>query len=75
MKVRATNAYQRLNIPDQELNRIPLEGEEWEVTEERYKILSDPQKNGFNEIFVREVKEKKVETAVKKEPKKRNAKK
>ncbi len=74
MKVRATKAYQELNIPDKELNRIPLEGEEWEIAEERYKLLSDPTKNGFNRVFVREVKEKKVEKAVK-EVKKRNAKK
>lgn len=62
MKVKATNKYKQLNLQDNELGRIPEAGEEWEVTEERYKVLTET--NKFNTIFVEKVKEKK-ETAKK----------
>lgn len=75
MKVRATNEYQKGQIPDNELGFVPVEGYEWEVDEARYEILSNPDKNGFKKVFVKKVGEKKVEKAVKAEPKKRNAKK
>lgn len=76
MKVRATNEYQKGQIPDNELGFVPVEGYEWEVDEARYEILSNPDKNGFKKVFVKKVvEEKKVEKAVKAEPKKRNAKK
>lgn len=75
MKVRATNEYQKGQIPDNELGFVPVEGYEWEVDEARYEILSNPNKNGFKKVFVKKVVEKKVEKAVKAEPKKRNAKK
>lgn len=65
MKVRATKAYQELNLTDKELGIVPLEGQEWEVTEERYKVLAGD--NGFKRVFATEVKEKPVkETATKK---------
>lgn len=57
MKVKATNKYKELNIQDNELGRIPEAGEEWEVTEERYKVLTET--NKFNTVFVEKVKDKK----------------
>lgn len=62
MKVRATDKYEKLNIKDNELGRIPKQGEEFEVSEERFKVLT--QTNKFNVAFVEKVEE--VETAVKK---------
>lgn len=62
MKVRATDKYEKLNIKDNELDRIPKQGEEFEISEERFKVLT--QTNKFNVVFVEKVEE--VETAVKK---------
>lgn len=62
MKVRATDKYEKLNIKDNELDRIPKQGEEFEISEERFKVLT--QTNKFNIVFVEKVEE--VETAVKK---------
>lgn len=62
MKVRATDKYEKLNIKDNELGRIPKQGEEFEVSEERFKVLTET--NKFNVAFVEQVEE--VETAVKK---------
>lgn len=71
MLVRATNKYEKLKLEDKELKRIPKEGEEWEVTEERYEVLT--KKNKYNEVFVEKVgvietsnRKAKKETAVKK---------
>lgn len=65
MLVQATDKYEKLNLKDNELGRIPKEGEKFEVSEERYKILTET--NKFNEVFVEKVKEaEKVETATKK---------
>lgn len=65
MLVKATNKYKELNLKDNELGRIPEAGEQWEVTEERYKVLT--QTNKFNAVFVEKVEEaKEVETAIKK---------
>lgn len=65
MLVKATNKYKQLNLKDNELGRIPEEGETFEVTEERYKVLT--QTNKFNAIFVEKVEEvKEIETATKK---------
>ena len=66
MKVRATDKYEKLNLTDKELNRIPKKGEEFEVTKERFEVLTKV--NSYNVAFVEEVKEKtiKVETATKK---------
>lgn len=64
MKVRATNKYEELNVTDKILGRIPKEGEEFEVSEERYKELTET--NKFNTVFVEKVEEaKKIETATK----------
>ena len=62
MRVKATDKYEKLNKQDKELNRIPKAGEEWEVSEERYKVLT--QTNQYNVVFVEKVEE--VEVAVKK---------
>ena len=64
MKVRATDKYEKLNLQDNELKRMPKEGEEWEVSEERYKVLT--QTNKYNTVFVEKVEEaKEIETATK----------
>lgn len=68
MKVKATNKYKELNIQDNELGRIPEAGEEWEVTEERYKALTET--NKFNTVFVEKVKDKKK--TIKKTVRKKN---
>ena len=40
MKIRATDKYEKLNIQDNELKRIPKKGEEWNISEERFEILT-----------------------------------
>ena len=57
IKVKATDMYKKLNLYDNELGRIPEEGEEWEVTEERYKALTET--NKYNAVFVTKVKKSK----------------
>lgn len=65
MLVQATDKYEKLNLKDNELGRIPKEGEQFEVSKERYKVLT--QTNKFNAVFVEKVEEtKEVETATKK---------
>lgn len=65
MKVKATDKYQKLNLQDNELGRIPKEGEQWEISKERYEVLTKT--NKFNAVFVEKVEEaKEVETATKK---------
>lgn len=59
MLVKATNKYEKLNIKDKELNRVPKEGEEFEISEERYKVLTET--NKYKEIFVKKVLPKEVE--------------
>lgn len=71
MLVKATNQYEKLNVKDKELNRILKEGERFEVTKERYEVLT--KNNKYNVVFVEKVEEvKKIETekAVKKTTKK-----
>ena len=64
MLVRATDKYEKLNLQDNELKRIPKEGEEFEVSEERYKVLTKT--NSFGVVFVEKVEaEKETETAKK----------
>lgn len=77
MKVVATEKYEELNVSDSELGRIPMKGEEFEVTEDRYEILSDPTKNSFAVCFVKPLENyiQEVETAKKKEKKETTAKK
>ena len=62
MLVRATDKYEKLNLKDNELGRKPKAGEEFEVTEERFKVLTET--NKYKEVFVEKVEE--VETATKK---------
>ncbi len=65
MLVKATDQYKKLNLKDIELGRIPKEGEQFEVSEERYKVLTKT--NKFNVVFVERVeKTKEIETATKK---------
>ena len=74
MLVKATDKYEKLNLQDNELGRIPKEGEMFEVSEERYKVLT--QTNNFNEVFgEKEEKTKEVETATKKVEKEKTVKK
>ena len=65
MKVKATEEYEKLNLQDKELGRIPKAGEEFIVSEERYKILTKD--NPYSVVFVEKVEElKQIETATKK---------
>ena len=64
MLVKATNKYEELNVEDKELKRVPIKGETFEVTEERYKVLSG--ENKWKVAFVEEVKTTEIETATKK---------
>lgn len=65
MLVQATDKYEKLNLKDNELGRIPKEGEKFEVSEERYEVLTKT--NKFNTVFVKEIEEaEEVETATKK---------
>lgn len=50
MLVRATDKYEKLEVKDIELGRIPKKGEEFEVSKERFKVLT--QTNKFNEVFI-----------------------
>lgn len=75
MLVRATDKYEKLNLKDSELDRIPKAGEEFEVSEERYQVLTKT--NKFNAVFVEKVeiietarKEVKTEKAIKRTSKK-----
>ena len=64
MLVKATNKYKELNVQDKELQRIPEEGEVFEVSDERFKTLTKD--NEFKEVFVEEVEKiEEIETAVK----------
>lgn len=56
MKVRANELYEKMKVKDKELGRIPKAGEEWEVTEERYKTLTST--NEYGVTFVEKIKEK-----------------
>lgn len=79
MKVVATNKYQELGIEDALLHRIPMEGEEFEIPEARYKVLSG--NNSFGATFVKPLEEalkekvKEVEVAKKEIKKETTAKK
>ncbi len=50
MKVKATKAYKELKVRDKELGRTPEEGEIFEVSEERAKILMGD--NAYKTAFV-----------------------
>ena len=70
MLVKATNKYKELNIADKELNKIPEEGEEFEVTEERYKVLTKT--NQYKVVFVEKVEEENKSNNITKGKKKNN---
>lgn len=59
MLVRATDKYEELNIEDMELKKKPKKGEEWEITEERFEVLT--KNNPYNAVFVEKVRKKKTE--------------
>lgn len=60
MLVKATNKYKELNVKDKILNKIPEAGEEFEVTEKRFKELTET--NQYNTIFVERVEVEEIET-------------
>jgi Rieske Fe-S protein len=65
MKVRATAEFKKENVNPDELDYIPEEGIEFEVSEERFEVLSG--KNRFKKVFVEKVvEEQEIETAIKK---------
>ena len=65
MKVKATNNYELKGIQDNELGRIPKEGEVFEISKERYEVLTKT--NSYGLVFVEKVEEaKEIETATKK---------
>ena len=70
MLVKATNKYKELNITDKELNKIPEEGEEIEVTEERYKVLTKT--NQYKVVFVEKVEAENKSNNITKGKKKNN---
>lgn len=55
MKVIVTNQYEKLGVPDKELNRIPIAGEMINITEERFNKLNG--NNQHNAIFVKSIEE------------------
>lgn len=57
IKVKATDKYEKLKVKDSELNRIPKNGEEFEVSKERYEVLTKT--NKYNVVFVKKVEETK----------------
>ena len=59
MLVRATDKYEELNVEDIELKKKPKKGEEWEITEERFEVLT--KNNPYNAVFVEKVRKKKTE--------------
>lgn len=67
MKVKATGEFKRIGVFPVELGYIPNEGKEFDVTEERAKVLSGENiyHAKFIEVIKHEVKE--VETAAKEE--------
>lgn len=65
MIVRATNQYEKLNVTDKELKRVPKEGEQFEITKERYDVLTKT--NEYKVKFVQEIdRVQEIETAKKK---------
>ena len=70
MLVKATNKYKELNIADKELNKIPEEGEKFEVTEEIYKVLTKT--NQYKVVFVEKVEAENKSNNITKGKKKNN---
>ena len=44
MLVKATDKYEKLNLKDIELGRIPKQGEQFEISKERYEVLTKTNK-------------------------------
>ena len=59
IKVRATDAYEKNNIRDNELKRIPKKGEIFNVSEERIDSLLG--NNKYKKVFVEVIEEEPVE--------------
>lgn len=57
IKVKALDTYEKNNIVDSELKIIPKEGYEFDVSEERYRILTKDNKQNLK--FVEKVKKEK----------------
>lgn len=57
MKVKATAEYEKRGMKAVEIGRIPKEGEIFETTKEKFKVLNG--NNKYNAIFVESVKEEK----------------
>lgn len=55
MRVKALDTYKKFNIKDTELGRIPEPGEEFEITKERFEVLTTT--NKYNKVFVEEIEE------------------
>lgn len=66
--VEALNTYEEGNIVDNELLRIPKEGEKWEVSRERLDVLLG--ENALGKVFVKVVEETKPKEEIKEEEKK-----
>lgn len=60
IKVEALKTYEENSISDNELNRIPKEGETWEVSKERLDVLLG--NNSYGKAFVKVVEEEKKST-------------
>ena len=60
IKVEALKTYEENSISDNELNRVPKEGETWEVSKERLEVLLG--NNSYGKVFVKVVEEKKKTT-------------
>jgi hypothetical protein len=79
-KVEALDTYEKLEINDASLNKIPREGEQFEVSHDRLEVLLG--NNSYNMAFVKVVKEikenseeGKTKEVIKKETKKNTSKK
>ena len=59
IKVKATDAYEKNGIMDDVLQIIPKKGYEFEVSEERYNLLTGNNKRKL--VFVEKVKKEKTE--------------
>ena len=61
MKVRATSKYKEKGLKAKELGRIPNEGEEFDVSVEKFDILNG--NNEFNAVFVTKLEDEIIEKA------------
>ena len=60
MLVKATDMSSKKGVKIKELRRIAIEGEEFEVTPLRFKVLSG--ENRYRTVFVKKVEEKKIKS-------------